>query len=108
MRQSLFVLIGENMIIRDEEGRPISAEKVSDVSDELAKVEKKLRSDVTAMSDEEKKELLSELSELKDIFALVTPELQKASNPIELMGFMKQVLKIKTAAEKFKEKNIDD
>lgn len=96
------------MIIRDEEGRPISAEKVSDVSDELEKVEKKLRSDVTAMSDEEKKELLSELSELKDIFALVTPELQKASNPIELMGFMKQVLKIKTAAEKFKEKNIDD
>lgn len=96
------------MIIRDEEGRPISAEKVSDVSDKLAKVEKKLRSDVTAMSDEEKKELLSELSELKDIFALVTPELQKASNPIELMGFMKQVLKIKTAAEKFKEKNIDD
>lgn len=96
------------MIIRDEDGRPISAEKVSDVSDELAKVEKKLRSDVTAMSDEEKKELLSELSELKDIFALVTPELQKASNPIELMGFMKQVLKIKTAAEKFKEKNIDD
>lgn len=96
------------MIIRDEEGRPISAEKVSDVSDELAKVEKKLRSDVTAMSDEEKKELLSELSELKDIFALITPELQKASNPIELMGFMKQVLKIKTAAEKFKEKNIDD
>lgn len=96
------------MIIRDEEGRPISAEKVSDVSDELAKVEKKLRSDVTAMSDEEKKELLSELSELKDIFALVTPELQKASNPIELMGFMKQVLKIKTTAEKFKEKNIDD
>lgn len=96
------------MIIRDEEGRPISAEKVSDVSDELAKVEKKLRSDVTAMSDEEKKELLSELSELKEIFALVTPELQKASNPIELMGFMKQVLKIKTAAEKFKEKNIDD
>ncbi len=96
------------MIIRDEEGRPISAEKVSDVSDELAKVEKKLRSNVTAMSDEEKKELLSELSELKDIFALVTPELQKASNPIELMGFMKQVLKIKTAAEKFKEKNIDD
>lgn len=96
------------MIIRDEEGRPISAEKVSDVSDELAKVEKKLRSDVTAMSDEEKKELLSELSELKDIFALVTPELQKASNPIELMEFMKQVLKIKTAAEKFKEKNIDD
>ncbi len=96
------------MIIRDENGRPISAEKISDVSEELAKIEKKLRTDVAAMSDEEKKELVSELSQLKDIIDLVTPELQKSSNPLELMGFMKQVLKIKTTAEKFKEKNIDD
>ncbi len=96
------------MIIRDEEGRPISAEKVSDVSDELAGIEKKLRADVKKMSDEEKKELINELSELQDIIGLVTPELQKSSNPIELMGFMKQVLKIKNTAEKFKEKNIDN
>ncbi len=96
------------MIIRDEEGRPISAEKVSDVSNELAKIEKKLKSNIAAMSDDEKKELINELSELKDIIALVTPELQKSSNPLELMGFMKQVLKIKTTAEKFKEKNIDN
>lgn len=96
------------MIIRDEEGRPIAAEKVSDVSDELAGIEKKLRADVKKMSDDEKKELIKELSELQDIIGLVTPELQKSSNPIELMGFMKQVLKIKNTAEKFKEKNIDN
>lgn len=96
------------MIIRDEEGRPIAAEKVSDVSDELAGIEKKLRADVKKMSDEEKKELINKLSELQDIIGLVTPELQKSSNPIELMGFMKQVLKIKNTAEKFKEKNIDN
>ncbi len=96
------------MIIRDEEGRPISAEKISDVSDELAKIEKKLRSNIAAMSDDEKKELINELSQLKDIIALATPELQKSSNPLELMGFMKQVLKIKNTAEKFKEKNIDN
>lgn len=96
------------MIIRDEEGRPIAAEKVSDVSDELAGIEKKLRADVKKMSDEEKKELINELSELQDIMGLVTPELQQSSNPIELMGFMKQVLKIKNTAEKFKEKNIDN
>lgn len=96
------------MIIRAEEGRPIAAEKVSDVSDELAGIEKKLRADVKKMSDDEKKELINELSELQDIIGLVTPELQKSSNPIELMGFMKQVLKIKNTAEKFKEKNIDN
>ncbi len=96
------------MIIRDEQGRPIAAEKVSDVSDELAGIEKKLRADVKKMSDDEKKELINELSELQDIIGLVTPELQKSSNPIELMGFMKQVLKIKNTAEKFKEKNIDN
>lgn len=96
------------MIIRDEEGRPVSAEKISDVSDELAKIEKKLRSNIAAMSDDEKKELINELSQLKDIIALATPELQKSSNPLELMGFMKQVLKIKNTAEKFKEKNINN
>ena len=96
------------MINRDEEGRPIAAEKVSDVSDELAGIEKKLMADVKKMSDDEKKELINELSELQDIIGLVTPELQKSSNPIELMGFMKQVLKIKNTAEKFKEKNIDN
>ena len=96
------------MIIRDEEGRPIAAEKVSDVSDELAGIEKKLRADVKKMSDEEKKELINELSELQDIIGLVTPELQQSSNPSELLGFMKQVLKIKNTAEKFKEKNIDN
>ena len=96
------------MIIRDEEGRPIAAEKVSDVFDELAGIEKKLRADVNKMSDEEKKELINELSELQDIIGLVTPELQQSSNPIELMGFMKQVLKIKNTAQKFKEKNIDN
>ncbi len=96
------------MIIRDEEGRPISAERISDVSDELARIEKKLRSNIAAMSDDEKKELINELSQLKDIIALATPELQKSSNPLELMGFMKQVLKIKNTAEKFKEKNTDN
>ena len=44
---------------------------------------------------------------MKDIISLVTPELQKGSNPLELMKFMKQVLKIKGAAEKFMEKNND-
>ena len=61
------------MIIRDEEGRPIAAEKVSDVSDELAGIEKKLMADVKKMSDDEKKELINELSELQDIIGLVTP-----------------------------------
>ena len=95
------------MIIRDEKNRPVSAEKISDVTKELSVIEKMLKTDVTKLSDEDKKELVARLSELKEIIALVTPELQKSSNPIELMGFMKQVLKIKSTAEKFKEKNID-
>ena len=95
------------MIIRDENGKPIAAEIVSDVTEVLGVIEKKLGADVAAMSDEEKKTLVTELSDMKDIISLVTPELQKNSNPLELMKFMKQVLKIKTAAEKFTEKNSD-
>ena len=95
------------MIIRDENGKPLAAEKVIDVTEALGVIEKKLGSDVAAMSDEEKKTLVTELSDMKDIISLVTPELQKGSNPLELVKFMKQVLKIKGAAEKFMEKNND-
>lgn len=95
------------MITRDENGKPVSAESVSDITEELSGIERALRRDIKSLSDEEKKQLVSGLSELQDLIALVTPELQKASNPLELMSFMKQVLKIKNTAEKFKEKNID-
>lgn len=95
------------MITRDENGRPVSAQSVSDITHELSRMEKMLGSDMSKLTDDEKRQLVDDLSSLKDLIALVTPEMQKASNPLELMGFMKQVLKIKNTAEKFKEKNID-
>ena len=39
------------MIIRDENGKPLAAEKVSDVTEALGVIEKKLGSDIAAMSD---------------------------------------------------------
>lgn len=95
------------MISYDENGNPVSAQKLSDVTEELVKIEMKLKGDVTKLSDEEKLQFVRELNALKSISALVTPELQKSASPIELMGFLKQMLKIKNTAEKFKEKNID-
>lgn len=95
------------MITRDENGRPVSAQSVSDITHELSRMEKMLGSDMSKLTDDEKRQLVDDLSGLKDLIALVTPEMQKVSNPLELMGFMKQVLKIKNTAEKFKEKNID-
>lgn len=95
------------MITRDENGRPVSAQSVSDITHELSRIEKMLGSDMNKLTDDEKRQLVDDLSGLKELIALVTPEMQKASNPLELMGFMKQVLKIKNTAEKFKEKNID-
>ena len=95
------------MITRDENGRPVSAQSVSDITHELSRMEKMLGSDMSKLTVDEKRQLVDDLSSLKELIALVTPEMQKASNPLELMGFMKQVLKIKNTAEKFKEKNID-
>lgn len=95
------------MITRDENGRPVSAQSVSDVTHELSRIEKLLGSDINKLTDDEKKQLADDLSALKDLIALVTPELQKASNPLERMSFMKQILRIKNTAEKFKEKNIE-
>ena len=95
------------MITRDENGKPVSAQSVSDITHELSRIEKMLGSDMNKLTDDEKRQLVDDLSGLKELIALVTPEMQKTSNPLELMGFMKQVLKIKNTAEKFKEKNID-
>ncbi len=94
------------MIARDENGRPVSAQSVSDITHELSRIEKMLGSDMNELTDDEKRQLVDDLSGLKELIALVTPEMQKASGLTELMGFVKQVLKIKNTAEKFKEKNI--
>ena len=91
------------MLNRDENGVLVSADKLSDVTDALKVIENDINDALKKgdkLTEDEKNELIKTTSELQDIFNLVTPELKSSITPIELIGFLKQVMKIKNLAEK--------
>lgn len=91
------------MINRDENGVPVSADSISDVTDALKDIEKTMTLIVKKgdkMSEEEKTAALEEIKELEPLMKLISPESQKGANPLELISFLKQVMKIKTLSEK--------
>lgn len=100
------------MINRDEDGVIISADSVSDVTNALSEIEKTLKKTVKNgiedMSDNEKHDLVFKMQDLKVLITLVTPEMQKSANPMELISYLKQIMKIKSAAEDFKKLGIDE
>lgn len=94
------------MIKRDDEGKIVSVEKLSEVTGELKTIEKLLSSAIKKkgkLTEEEDKELAKCAADMKELFALVSPALQKGANPMELIGFLKQVAKMKELSEKIKE-----
>ena len=91
------------MIKRDENGVPVSADKVSDVTDALKDIEKKMNFIIkkgSEMSEEEKNDALESIKDLEPLMKLIDPEKQKGTNPLELIAFLKQVMKIKNLSEK--------
>lgn len=91
------------MINRDENGIPVSFDKLSDVTDALKNIEKKLNLAIKKgdlMTEDEKAEVIEATKDLEPLIKLVKPENQSGVNPIELIGFLKQVMKIKSLTEK--------
>lgn len=94
------------MIKRDENGAIVSAEHISDITASLKDIEKKINSAIKKgdkLPDDEKEKLNKAAEDLKSLFTLVTPELQKKASPIEMMNYLKQVVSIKKIADKLKE-----
>ena len=94
------------MIKRDENGIPVSAEHISDITAELKDIEKKVNAALKkgdSLSDEEKAKLTKAASQLKPLFDIVTPDLQKKASPMEMMNYLKQVLNIKKLSDKLQE-----
>lgn len=94
------------MLNRDENGVIVSADKLSDITDALKDIEKKLNAALKkkdSLTQDETDNLVAQTSELKPLLDLVTPELQQTAKPMELLGFLKQVAGIKKLAEKIKE-----
>ena len=98
------------MINRDENGAIISADKLSDVTNMLKDIEKKISKAMKKkdkLSEAENAELAKLADDMKALFALVTPELQKTASPLELVGYLKEVVNIKKIADALKEMKND-
>lgn len=95
------------MINRDENGVVISADSISDITKELSDIEKLMnktvKSGAESLDEEEKSALISKINDMNILINFATEKMKNSSNPLELIGFVKQVMKIKTSAEKFKD-----
>lgn len=93
------------MIIRDEKGRAISVEKLSDITSEINDIEDIISKAVAnkknggSMSAEEKAELNTRMEDLKVIMSSVGKDMQSKAKPMELMSFIKALTKLKKLAE---------
>lgn len=99
--------MGDIMINRDENGKVISADSISDITDELSEIEslmnKTVKKGPEGLDEEEKNSLISKIDDMNILINIATDEIKKGGNPMALLGFLKQVMKIKSAAEKFKD-----
>lgn len=93
------------MIKRDENGLPVAADKLSDITSALKDIEKKMdfalkKSD--AMTEDEKSDVITAMKDLEPLMSLVNDSAKSGANPMELIGLLKQVMKIKSTADKIK------
>jgi hypothetical protein len=94
------------LINRDEDGVIVSADSVADVTQAMAQIEKALecavKDGLEDMSNEDKEDIIAQMNDLKILITLVTPDMQKSAKPTELISFLRQIIKVKSAAEEFK------
>lgn len=98
------------MLHRNETGTIVSADKVSDVTDALKEIEKKISNAMKRkdnLSEAEDAELSKSADDLKVLLSLVTPEKMKTAKPAEVFGYIKQIAGIKKIAEALNEDKDD-
>lgn len=94
------------MIKRNENGEIISADKLSEITSELKRIEKNLSIAVKKkgeLTEEEEQGMIKDAADMKALFGILTPDLQKTAGPLDLMAYLKQVVKMKELGEKLKE-----
>lgn len=91
------------MIHRDENGIITSVDSLSEVNELIGNLEKKLKKaskkGIDTYSDDEKQVLLSEVKELKTLMPIAEEKMKESKNPMELLSFVKQILKLKNMSE---------
>lgn len=97
------------MILRDEEGRAIGIERVSDLTDEIADIEKVLNTALKnkkkniPMPQEEKDDLTRRLEDLKVLMPAAAEDIKAEANAMEIISFIKEMAKLKKITEKLAE-----
>lgn len=97
------------MILRDEEGRAIGIERVSDLTDEIAEIEKVLNAALKnkkkniPMPQEEKEALTRRLEDLKVLMPAAAEDIKAGANAMEIISFIKEMAKLKKITEKLAE-----
>lgn len=97
------------MILRDEEGRAIGIERVSDLTDEISDIEKVLNAALKnkkkniPMPQEEKEALTRRLEDLKVLMPAAAEDIKAGANAMEIISFIKEMAKLKKITEKLAE-----
>ena len=97
------------MILRDEEGRAIGIERVSDLTDEISDIEKVLNTALKnkkkniPMPQEEKDDLTRRLEDLKVLMPAAAEDIKAEANAMEIISFIKEMAKLKKITEKLAE-----
>ena len=102
------------MIIRDEEGKAIGFEKLSDLTQEISDLEKILnkalknkKKDIP-MPQDKKDEIKSRLEDLKVLMSSASEELKSGANAMQIISFIKEMAKLKKITESLAECVNDD
>ena len=102
------------MIIRDEEGRAIGVEKLSDLTDEISDIEKVLNKALKnkkkniPMPQEEKDALKRRMEDLNVLMPLASEEVKNGANAMQIISFIREMSKLKKITESLAECVKDD
>lgn len=102
------------MIIRDENGRALGVENLSDLTDEISEIEKilnqahKNKKKGKTMPQEEKEALKSRIEDLKVLMNSASEEIKNGANAMQIIALIKEMAKLKKITEKLAECINDD
>ena len=92
------------MIIRDENGRAVGIESLSDITKEIEDIEKVFNNAIKnkkkggSMPEEEKEALKLRLEDVKTLMADVDDSVKQNANAMEVISFIKSLTKLKKFA----------
>ena len=96
------------MIIRDENGRAVGIESLSDITKEIEDIEKVFNNAVKnkkkggSMPEEEKEALKLRLEDVKTLMAAVDDGVKQNANAMEVISFIKSLTQLKKFADNAK------